>query len=111
MHVTYRRTLGAKLDFSNNALSDRDIEMIIAGWDAMKPKEPSQPHMDLGAKNESVILGFFLSTLPAVDVYGHRALQLFGWPSGSSSRVATDAPLGVSDASSNAAAPQCDISG
>ena len=69
------------------------------------------PHMDLGAKNESVILGFFLSTLPAVDVYGHRALQFFGWPSGSSPRVATDAPLGVSDASSNAAAPQCDISG
>ena len=35
------------MDFSNNALSDRDIEMIIAGWDAMKPKEPSQPEPQL----------------------------------------------------------------
>lgn len=31
------------MDFAKETLSDRDIDLVIAGWDAMKPREPVQP--------------------------------------------------------------------
>lgn len=31
------------MDYSKESLSDHDVDMTIAGWEAMKPKEPSQP--------------------------------------------------------------------
>jgi hypothetical protein len=31
------------LDYGKETLSDRDVDMIIIGWEAMKPKEPRQP--------------------------------------------------------------------
>jgi hypothetical protein len=31
------------LDFNTESLNDRDVDMTIAGWEAMKPKEPRQP--------------------------------------------------------------------
>ena len=31
------------MELSDVTLNDRDVTMIIAGWEAMKPKEPKQP--------------------------------------------------------------------
>lgn len=31
------------MDFAKETLNDRDVDLIIAGWEAMKPQEPTQP--------------------------------------------------------------------
>jgi hypothetical protein len=36
-------TLGAQVDSSEKTLTDHDVDMIIMGWEAMKPKEPNRP--------------------------------------------------------------------